>query len=165
MGSNGNGRGGLLTAGGVLSILAGISQIICGAALIVDYLVSYLHYYRLIDVLFLPLVPDAWRYYVLWGGWAIPASMDYIPIRWAIIGGCLGVLGIIAIIGGVSAIRRKSFGLSLAGAICALPSVYFSLFLAWVFSALAAFIMVILAVIFVALGKREFSAERKRNGI
>jgi len=54
------------------------------------------------------------------------------------------VLGIIAIVGGVSALRRKSFGLSLAGAICALPSYIFG----------------ILAVIFVALGKREFEAVR-----
>jgi hypothetical protein len=52
-------------------------------------------------------------------------------------------LGIVAIIGGVSAIRRKSFGLSLAGAICALPSN----------------ILGILAVIFVSVSKREFEAE------
>ena len=95
-------------------------------------------------MLFLPLVPDAWRYYVLWGGGAIPASMNYVPIRWAIIGGCVGVLGIIAIVGGISAIRRKSFGLSLAGAICARPSV----------------ILGILAIIFIALGKREFDGVR-----
>ncbi len=135
-----NSRGKLLSAGGILSIVAGISQIICGGVLIVDFLGSYLHYWRLIDVLFLPLVPNAWRYYVLWGGWAIPASVNDVPIRWAIIGGCLGVLGIVAIIGGISAIRRKRFGLSLAGAICARPSV----------------ILGILAIIFVALGKREF---------
>ena len=140
MASNGNGRGGLLTAGGVLSIIAGISQIICGGVLIVDFLVSYLHCLGLIDVLFLPFFPDGWRYYILWGGGAIPASMSYVPIRWAIIGGCVGVLGIIAIVGGISAIRRKSFSLSLAGAICARPST----------------ILGILAIIFIALGKREF---------
>jgi len=111
----------------------------------VDFLVSYLHCWRLIDVLFLPLVPDAWRYYVLWGGGAIPASMNYVPIRWAIIGGCVGVLGIIAIIGGISAIRRKRFGLSLVGAICARPSV----------------ILGILAIIFIALGKREFETVKE----
>ena len=58
---------------------------------------------------------------------------------------CSGVLDIVAIIGGISAIKRKRFGLSLAGAVCALPSV----------------ILGILAVIFVALGKREFGAGRK----
>jgi hypothetical protein len=52
-------------------------------------------------------------------------------------------LGIVAIVGGVSAIRRKSFGLSLAGAVCALPSV----------------ILGILAIVFVALVKREFGAK------
>ena len=58
---------------------------------------------------------------------------------------CSGVLGIVAIVGGISAIRRKWFGLSIAGAIGALPSV----------------ILGILAVIFIALGKREFGAGRK----
>jgi hypothetical protein len=56
------------------------------------------------------------------------------------------VLGIIAIVGGVSALRRKSFGLSLAGAICGLPSPF------W--------LLAILAVIFVARGKREFEAQK-----
>jgi hypothetical protein len=60
------------------------------------------------------------------------------------IGFVLAALGIFAIIGGVSAIRRKSFGVSLAGAICALPSV----------------ILGILAVIFVSLSKREFAAQK-----
>jgi hypothetical protein len=117
--------------------------------MIVDFVVSYLHYWRLIDILFLPLFPESWRLHVLWGGGPIFFSMNYVPIRWAIIGGCIGVLGIVAVVGGISAIRRKRFGLSLAGAICALPSVFLG----------------ILAVIFVALGKREFGAERKENGI
>ena len=51
--------------------------------------------------------------------------------------------------GGVSAIRQKRFGLSLVGAI----------------AALASGLLGILAVIFVALGKREFGAERKENGV
>jgi len=66
-----------------------------------------------------------------------------------ITGGLLLALGILAVTGGISAIKTKSFGLSLAGAICALPSG----------------LLGILAVIFVALGKREFGAERKENGI
>jgi hypothetical protein len=47
-----------------------------------------------------------------------------------------------AIVGGISALRKKRFGLSLAGAICILPTV----------------LLGILAVIFIALGKREFEA-------
>jgi hypothetical protein len=143
--TNDNNRDGLLSAGGILSIVAGIFQIISGGVLIVDFLVSYQHGFGLTKWFLLPFFPDAWRHYILWGSGAIPASMNYVPIRWAIIGGCLGVLGIVAVVGGVSAIRRKSFGLSLAGAIYALPSV----------------ILGILAVIFVSLSKREFGAERK----
>lgn len=142
MKSNDGLRRGLLTAGGVLSIVGGISQIICSGLIIVDFVVSYVHNWRLIYALFLPGLPEAWARYVLWGLGLILFSMKP-PIRWAIIGGCLGVLGIVAVVGGVSAIRRKSVGLSLAGAICALPSVFVG----------------ILAVIFVALGKREFKAK------
>ena len=58
-----------------------------------------------------------------------------------LLGVFLAILGIVAIIGGISAIRRGSFGLSLAGAICALlPINAFG----------------VLAVIFVSLGKRDF---------
>lgn len=93
-------------------------------------------------MLFLPFVPAAWRLYILDG--PALASMNIVPLRWAIVGVCLAILGIVAIVGGISAIRRKSFSLSLAGAICARPST----------------ILGILAVIFVALGKREFEAEK-----
>jgi len=48
-------------------------------------------------------------------------------IQLIIVGGPIFALGIVALIGGVSATRRKSFGLSLAGAICALPSVILGL--------------------------------------
>ena len=81
-------------------------------------------------MLFLPFLPDAWR-----------QAIEFGPIL--IIVGCVGILGILAIVGGISAIRRKRVGLSLAGAI----------------SALLSGLLGILAVIFVALGKREFGAE------
>jgi hypothetical protein len=56
------------------------------------------------------------------------------------------ILGTIAIVGGVYALRRRLWGLALAGAICAL---LFTLpFLGW--------ILAILAIIFVSLGKSEF---------
>ena len=143
MESNGNSKGGLLTAGGVLSIVGVIPQMISGGVLIADFLVSYQLRFDLIHRFFLSFFPRHWRYYILWGGDAIPASMNYVPSHWPVLGGCLVVLGIVAVIGGVSAIRRKRFGLSLAGAICALPSGLEG----------------ILAVIFIALGKREFRAK------
>jgi hypothetical protein len=56
------------------------------------------------------------------------------------------ILSIVAIVGGIYALKRRLWGLALAGAICAL---LFTLpFLGW--------ILAILAIIFVSLGKREF---------
>ena len=65
------------------------------------------------------------------------------PIWQTIMGALFLVLGILAVVGGISAIRRKRFGLSLAGAICALASG----------------LLGILAVIFVTMARREFRAE------
>ena len=60
------------------------------------------------------------------------------------IGAPLIVIEIISIIGGIFAIRRNIWGLALAGAICALfpPPVI---------------VLGILAIIFVAMGKKEFA--------
>ena len=56
------------------------------------------------------------------------------------------ILSIVAIVGGIYALRRKLWGLALAGTICAL---LFTLpLLGW--------ILAILAIIFVSLGKAEF---------
>jgi len=52
------------------------------------------------------------------------------------------ILGIVAIIGGVYALKRRIWGLALAGSICAFFCVWF---------------LGIPAIIFVILGKREFS--------
>jgi len=133
----------LLVAGGILSIVAGVTQIICSTVLIVDFLTSSVHFRRLIDVLFLPFLPITWQNYILldllWGSRVFGVYVGVL-IWWAVVGGFIGVMGILAIAGGISAIRRKRFGLSLVGAVCALPST----------------LLGILAVIFVALGKREF---------
>jgi len=120
------GRGGLLSAGGILSIIVGVFQIIVGGMMLL------LTTGNIIPFSVAPLSgPIALN--TVYG-----TSMA--PLWWIIMGGVLIGLGVVAIAGGVSAIRRKSFGLALAGAICALPSVGFG----------------ILAVIFVSLGRREF---------
>jgi hypothetical protein len=58
------------------------------------------------------------------------------------VGAPLVILGIIAIVGGAYALRRRVWGLALAGSICAL-------FGPWA-------LLGILAIIFVSLGKGEF---------
>ena len=124
------GRGGLLSAGGILSIIVGAFEVIGGGMMVA--LVSLGIPLRPWLSSCLPGVPGVWHAY----SWAV------VPI-WPMIimGGILLVLGIIAIVGGVSAVRRGSFGLSLAGAICALIPLN---------------LLGLLAVIFVSLGKREF---------
>jgi len=133
MESSGSHRSGLLTAGGILSIIGGALEVI-GGGILLGLTIAHRELFRLVG-------------HGVWGG--TPAILfgpfgfvDLISL--IIVGVPLLVLGIIAIVGGVSAIRRKRFGLSLAGAICALPSV----------------ILGLLAVIFVALRKREFRAEK-----
>ena len=59
-----------------------------------------------------------------------------------VIGAPLIAIGIVAIIGGVFALRRKIWGLALAGAICSLP---------------CSWILAIPAIVFIALSKREFA--------
>ena len=126
MESNSNSKSGLLTAGGVLSLIAGILEVIGGV--IMTLLVVGV---RVIFEWFVfPSPPGGWDGHI----------MPMIPFWLMLVGVPLIVLGIVAIVGGVSAIRRGSFGLSLAGAICALPSS----------------ILGILAIIFVAVSKKEF---------
>jgi len=80
-------------------------------------------------------------------GLSIAVNLDYWLVaetNWlVIIGGCFGVLGMVAVVGGIYAIKRKKFGISLAGAVCALPL----------------YILGIPAVILVSTSKREFMAE------
>jgi len=81
----------------------------------------------------MPLVPGEWSERVMFVG---PLLMGIVALGL--------VLGIVAIAGGVAALRRRSFGLSLAGAICSLPSA----------------ILGILAIIFVSVSKKEFEGEK-----
>ena len=129
MASNGSNRSGLLTAGGVLSIVGGALQVIGG--LIIAILTTGIS--LLLRLVRVPFHPGDW------GGHAV----SFIPFWLLIVGVPLLALGMVAIVGGVSAVRRRSFGLSLAGAICALPSN----------------ILGILAIILVSLSKKEFEAK------
>jgi hypothetical protein len=154
-----NGRGGLLIAGGILSIVAGAFEVI-GGVIMVFLAIGARILFRLV---LLPFHPGVWFQHI----------MAVIPTWLIIVGGPLIVLGIVAIVGGVWAIRRKSLGLSLAGAISALCSgilvILAGIFLAGGMPRLLAIyavpssilvILGILAVIFVSLAKREFKAEK-----
>ena len=139
MESNGNSRGGLVSAGGILCIISGITQVInVASALIV-------------------ISPESWptqlpyvlsQSFLRYGFWqsGVYGLEGWVLVLFVV---CAVVLGIVSIVGGISAIRRKRFGLSLAGAICAVPSG----------------ILGTMAVVFVGLGKREFKAKVKEDGI
>ena len=126
MESNGNSKSGLLTAGGVLSIIAGILEVIGGVIIMILMIGGRIMF----DWIISPSPPGGWEHHI----------MPIIPFWLIIVGVPIIAMGIVAIVGGISAIRRGSFGLSLAGAICALPST----------------ILGILAVIFVAVSKKKF---------
>ncbi|MEA1872087.1 MAG: hypothetical protein U9M91_01645 [Chloroflexota bacterium] len=121
-------RGGFLGAGGVLSIVAGAFEINGGGMMLASAKLGMP--FRLWDF---ALYPGIWFEHI------IPVDSPWLIVM----GGLLVVLGIIAILGGLSALRRKSFGLSLAGAVCVLPLG----------------ILGILAIVCIALAKREFEAE------
>ena len=120
------GRGGLLSAGGILAIIVGVFELIFGGLMA-----------ALPQLISIPSDLSSFK---------CPGDifdMTVITGNLFIVGIVLAVLGIIAIVGGISAIRRGSFGLAVAGAICSLPSGTFG----------------VLAVIFVALAGREFGTD------
>ena len=136
MSSNGDSRGGLLDASGVLSITGGVVELVAGGIVLG----------RVRDIMIggpLPPIP-----HIPWMP-GLEIQLVFFPTRVIIVGILILVLGAIGVAGGISALRRKSFGLSLAGAICIIPTILFG----------------ILAVIFVVVSKREFGAEAKENGI
>ncbi len=144
MESGGNQRSRLLTAGGILSIIAGVLVIISGVLIAVISL-DPVGYSWSIAVQYIDAV---WMWFLLllvifFRGSSLGFLNLGLPTFMATIVGFVCILGIIALAGGISSIRRKSFGLSLAGAVCALPVMFVG----------------ILAVIFVAVGKREFRAK------
>ena len=125
MASNDSDRIGFLSAGGVLSIVAGAFEVNGGGIMLASAKLGV--QFRLWDF---ALYPGIWLEHI------IPVGSPW----FIIMGGLLVVLGIIAILGGIWALRRRSFGLSLAGAVCVLPLG----------------ILGILAIVCIALAKREF---------
>ncbi|TET42354.1 MAG: hypothetical protein E3J60_02720 [Dehalococcoidia bacterium] len=128
MESNGNRKSGLLTAGGVLSIIGGVLEVIAGGIVVGIVIQNIIR-----GPLCVPLPQIPW---VPWG----EIVVDFLPAIFIIVGILILVLGAIGIAGGISALNKKSFGLSLAGAICILPTV----------------LLGILAIIFVSVSKKEF---------
>jgi len=143
MDSNGSRGSGLLTAGGILSIVGGAFEASGGAVLVGLTIATRELLTRV-------------------------SPYPYPGIIWPISAGVfIFAMGIVAIIGGVSAMRGKKFGLSLAGAICcALPSVIngimniFGLSLAGFIWVLPGLILGIPAIIFISLSKKEFEVEK-----
>ena len=131
-------RSGLLTAGGILSIIGGALEIISGVIIAVFLTDLGWFFWYWLPLQSHRIVENGYIRDFTW------VSFPVVPI-WAkiIIGITIVAAGLIAVIGGISAIRRYRFGLSLAGAICTLPLGPFG----------------ILAVIFIALRKREFGAK------
>jgi hypothetical protein len=125
MASDGSDRIGFLSAGGVLSIVAGAFEINGGGTILASARLGI--EFRLWDF---ALYPGIWFEHVM------PVDSPW----FIVMGGLLVVLGIIAVLGGIWALRRRSFGLALAGAVCILPLG----------------ILGILAIVCIALAKREF---------
>jgi hypothetical protein len=150
MESSSSRRSRLRISGGVLSMLGGAVEVI-GGGVMVSLVIANRELFNGLHA----------------GSYAGIRSSLFgdVDLIWLIdVGVLIFTLGIVAIIGGVSAVREKVFGLSLAGAICTLPAVIPGLYFggaigAAVVGALVALILGILAIIFVALGEREFRAK------
>ena len=138
-------RSGLLTAGGILCIVGGAF-----AAIAVVLAV---------DILIYNIESLSWDW--------VPSYNRASAIRSIIVATSVFALGIVTIVGGVSAMRRKKFDLSLAGAICfaLTPPVafsetfsesFFSKSLAELVFVWGWMILGILATIFVSMSRREF---------
>ena len=134
MESSGGHRSGLLTAGGILSIVGGAFQIIFGL-IVVGLMIGFAIWGGYNPFPHMPWMP---------GNWSVITVYPLFPMWLTIIGLPALALGIVAIIGGVYALRMKSFAMSLAGAVCALPTV----------------ILGILAIVFISLSKAEFEAQK-----
>ena len=124
----------LLDAGGVLSIIGGVVEVI-GGGIVLGIVGRIVIGGPLPVVPHISCMPD------------LEIQLVFFPGRVIIVGILILVLGAIGIAGGILALKRKSYGLSLAGAICTIPTV----------------VCGIVAITFVALSKRELRVEAKEN--
>jgi uncharacterized membrane protein YfhO len=126
----GNGdRGGLLSAGGILSVIVGVVELVAGGLLTASVLLTTGDW-----ELKIPDIPGLGSFDVI--------TFDSTPVL--VVGIVLLVLGIWAVSGGISALKRFSFGLAVTGAVCAFLPVN---------------MLGLLALIFVSLGSGEFTTE------
>lgn len=116
--------------GGILSIIAGAIGVLWLFGVV----------FMLIIMLF--VITDSSMYY--YNGPTPEAAMSVIMAVYAAIGGFFTLVGVLAIVGGVFALRRKNWGLALAGAIA---------------GTLVFFPCGIPAIIFTAMGKPEFEGQ------
>ena len=122
-------RGGLLSAGGILCIIVGVFEAVVGGLLTAAVLLT-----SWVWELQLPDIPGL--------GTIGSIPLDSTPVL--ITGVVLLVLGIVAISGGISALKRFSFGLALVGALCAFVPLN---------------VLGLMALLFVSLGSAEFKTE------
>ena len=107
------------TAGGVVSIVAGAGEIIGSF------------------ILFLLAIVGA-----AGAGWVAPALGALPLVLFGFFGFWLAVTGILAVVGGILAIKRRNWGLALAGAIASLLG--------------GGHLLGILAIVFIAIARKEF---------
>jgi hypothetical protein len=115
------------TAAGVMTIISGCYGIGVGATVVQG--ASFLD----------QLLGDIWI-----GGMQVPMDMGGIAAAVAAFGIVFIVLGVIALIGGIFALRRRVWGFALAGAILSLPLIP------------AGTVLGIISIVFLAKSKEEF---------
>jgi len=128
------------TTAGILAIIAGAMGIGRGGFVIALAVTAGAFTTKLSDLI------SEWIGVFVPGAIDIPSvvmeAISITPTVLIVIGAVSLAFGIVALVGGIYAIRRRVWGLSLAGSILSLPS---------------SVLLGILAIIFVSIGKREFA--------
>jgi len=121
------------TAGGILGIISGAFCIFSGL------------YFFLMSVFFQIIFRDiSSSINDIEGEVIFPEISSLFTVIYCVIGAVMLILGIVAIIGGIYAIRRRKWGLALAGSIC---------------GTLGCMIPGVVSLVFVAMSQKEFTAQ------